>query len=163
MGATVAEQTAADRMAALALANGARSARRALRERVSGFGWRGRAQAARELADAVQSSHTAFGSVFVGTVIQWVPQVGDVRTRAIMRAAGIDPWARMRRLTDRQRTALVVVLRRYADGLPLSNAEPAPPLPTRSLVCSECGEQMMRRSVSGMCGFCETAPIGGRS
>lgn len=148
---------------ALKSADAVKDVRFAVRSRMRQVGRAG----ARELAELIEANEPALCRAYVWQVVQWVPQIGDVKAADMLRVSGIDPWHRVGRLTARQRTALGVELGRHADGLPVSlpmarrnpnrprKPEGEPGVRVSGPMCSKCGEWLIEASESGKCGFCE--------
>ena len=127
-----------------------RSGRVELRLRVRAAG---RAGALLLVDEVLEPRFTA--RLYVWQLVQWVPMVGDDTCRKLLNAAGIPPWARVGRLTVRQREALVEGLRLHAAA---RRPKPSPKLvapPRRKGLptCPACGEHLVRPA--GLCGFCE--------
>lgn len=114
-------------------------------------------QGAGRLADVVLSEPVgALRTIYVWQLVRWVPGVGDQKCKSILKGADIDPWAKLGRVTARQRELLAEDLRRFADGRPAT-------VPMRARgrarvdprTCQGCGERMLHPAVGGLCGFCQ--------
>jgi hypothetical protein len=134
---------------ALSSANGIRRNRRDLKDRLRQLG----APGADALATVLSQPPAWLASVYVWQLVLWVPRVGDSKAAAMLKASGIDPWRKVGKLTERQRTALALELRRHAasPGMPYVCRPPRGPSSRR---CSGCGVYLRTPNAEMLCGFC---------
>jgi hypothetical protein len=140
--------TVDQRCVALTHANGIRRNRRHLKERLKALGPPG----ANALATVLSEAPSWLRSVYVWQLVQWVPRVGDAKAAKMLKGCDIDPWRKVGKLTDRQRDALAMALRRHAvsPGLPQVQARAV-----RKGGCRECGVHLRVPNEAMLCGFCE--------
>lgn len=151
------------RLLALGQANDRRTGKAVIRRELRELG---RRDGPAKLADILEELPVSLERLYAFQVLQLAPGVGDTKAAAMLKVAGVVPWARAGKLTGRQVRALQDALTRLSafpytrPSRAVPRPEPCPePVPVRKPQklrgprCSVCGEGPLL--VKGLCGWCE--------